>query len=83
MLPLLFNSARLVHTCAVQQRMAYLVFDKAEQGVVEGLELFRLPDQGKALTVSTAQRSPHVHCRHDKANQYVQAAHTSMKHEFS
>ena len=30
--------------CKLQQRMAYLVFDKAEQGVVEGLELFRLPD---------------------------------------
>lgn len=79
MLLLLFGEARLMQTCAVQGRMAYLVFDKAEQGVVEGLELFRLPDQGEALTVSTAQRPPHVHCRHDKPNQCVQPAHMSMK----
>lgn len=45
------------HTCS-----SYLVFDKAEEGVVEGLELFRFPHQGKALAVSTAQRPPHVHC---------------------
>lgn len=43
---------------------AYLVFDKGEEGVVEGLELFRLPDQGKALTVCTPQGPPHVHCTH-------------------
>ena len=46
--------------------MTYLVLDKAKEGVVQGLELLRLPDQGKALTVSTAQRPPHVHCRHTK-----------------
>ncbi len=44
--------------------VAHLVLDEGEEGVVEGLELLRLPDQCKALTICTAQRPPHVHCTH-------------------
>ena len=52
--------------------VAHLVLDEGEEGVVEGLELLRLPDQCKALTICTAQRPPHVHCTHTYRPQVTQ-----------